>query len=159
MPRRAPDVWECRRRSPLSRGRDPKRSPRFSRHKLLATGCRIVCGVRFGVVLTILLLTLAAPAAGATLRWYWPMAKVMRLIDDTRIRVGTRAVRIHSETTLCSGERPSVRRQGIRRWSRFSCTFTTFTRQGLDRDLDFRVRVVGRRRFVITDAHWVRAAR
>jgi hypothetical protein len=115
--------------------------------------------VRLGVVLIVLLLAFAAPAAGRALRWYWPMAKVMRAIDDVRVRVGTRVVRIHSETTLCSGEGPSIRRRGTRRWSRFSCTYTTFTRQGVDRDLDFRVRVTGLKRFVISDAHWVGTSR
>jgi hypothetical protein len=115
--------------------------------------------VRFGVVLLLLVLSVAPPAAGRALRSYWPMAKLMRAIDDVRVRVGTRVVRIHRETTLCSGEGPSIRRRGIRRWSRFACTYTTFTKQGVDRDVDFRVRVTGVRRFVISDAHWVRVTR
>jgi hypothetical protein len=40
-------------------------------------------------------------------------------------------------------------------WRRFVCTFTTFDRQGVDRDLDFRVRVTGTTRFVVLDPHWV----
>jgi hypothetical protein len=76
-----------------------------------------------------------------------------------RVRVGTRVVRIHSETTLCSGRGRPIRRQGVRMWSRFSCTYTTFTRQGIDRDLDFQVDVVSAKRFVIHDAHWITAAR
>ena len=115
--------------------------------------------MRVGVLLIVLLLAFATPAAGRALRWYWSMAKVMRAIDDVRVRVGTRVVRIHSETTLCSGEGPSIRRRGIRMWGRFSCTYTTFTRQGVDRDLDFQVRVTGVRRFVIRDAHWVGTSR
>jgi hypothetical protein len=115
--------------------------------------------VRYGVVLIVLLLVFAPPAAGRALRWYWPMAKLMRAIDDVRVRVGTRVVRIHTETTLCSGEGPSIRRREVRRWSRFSCTYTTFTKLGVDRDLDFRVRITGTRRFVITDAHWVGTGR
>ena len=107
------------------------------------------------MVLTVVLLVVTAPAAGRALRWYWPMTKLMRAIDDVRVRVGTRVVRIHSETTLCSGEGPAIRRRGTRMWSRFVCTYTTFTRRGVDRDLDFRVRVTGTRRFVISDAHWV----
>jgi hypothetical protein len=115
--------------------------------------------MRFGVVVLVLSLALAAPAAGRALRSYWPMAKLMRAIDDVRVRVGTRVVRIHSETTLCSGEGASIRRRGVRMWSRFSCTYTTFTKLGVDRDLDFHVRVIGTRRFAITDAHWVRTTR
>jgi hypothetical protein len=115
--------------------------------------------VRLVIVVSVLLLVIGAPAAGRELRSYWPTAKVLRMIDGVRVRVGTRVIRIHSETTLCSGEGPSVRRRGIRMWSRFSCTFTTFTRQGLDRDLDFRVRVKSSTRFVISDAHWVGTTR
>ena len=115
--------------------------------------------VRLGVVLVVVVLAIAAPAGARTLRWYWPVSKVMRAIDDIRVRVGTRIVRIHKETTLCSGEGRSIRRQGIRRWSRFACTYTTFTKRGVDRDLDFRVRVLGATRFAITDAHWVAATR
>lgn len=116
-------------------------------------------GVRSAVIVTALFFVLTAPAAAEPVRWYWPVAKVMRVIDGTRVRVGTRAVRIRSETTLCSGIGPSIRRAGVRRWSRFTCTFTTFTRRGLDRDLEFTVRVAGRQAAIITDAHWIRGSR
>jgi hypothetical protein len=107
----------------------------------------------------IIFLVLAAPAGGRALTAYWPMAKVMRSIDDMRVRVGTRVVRIHSETTLCSGGGRPIRRRGVRMWSRFSCTYTTFTSQGIDRDLDFHVDIVSSKRLVIRDAHWVTATR
>jgi hypothetical protein len=107
----------------------------------------------------VVFLVLAAPAGGLTLTTYWPMTKLMRSIDDVRVHVGMRVVRIHSETTLCSGGGRPIRRQGVRMWSRFSCTYTTFTRQGIDRDLDFRVDIVSARRLVIRDAHWVTATR
>jgi hypothetical protein len=106
-----------------------------------------------------LVLALAAPAYGEAATAYWPMAKLMRRIDDVRVRVGTRVVRIHSETTLCSGEGRPIRRRGVRMWSRFWCTYTTFTKQGVDRDLEFRVDIVSTRRFVIRDVHWVVASR
>jgi hypothetical protein len=104
-------------------------------------------------------LVLAASAGGRALTAYWPMTKLMRSIDDVRVRVGTRVVRIHSETTLCSGQLRPIRRRGVRMWSRFSCTYTTFTRQGIDRDLDFQVVVFSATRFVIRDAHWITATR
>jgi hypothetical protein len=110
--------------------------------------------VRRGLTLAVVLLAAGTPAAVAA-TWYWPMTKVMRVLDGTRVRVGTAAVRIQSETTLCSGQGRSIRRNGVRRWSRFACTYTTFTRRGVDRDLDFRVLVRGQRRFRIVDAHWV----
>jgi hypothetical protein len=109
--------------------------------------------VRRGLALAVAVLAVTATAAAGT--WYWPMAKVMRVLDGTRVHVGTKTVRIQRETTLCSGEGRSVRRNGVRGWSRFACTYTTFIRRGVDRDLEFRVLVRGRRRFRIVDARWV----
>jgi hypothetical protein len=111
--------------------------------------------VRLGVVLIALAFAAVGPAAAATSGRYWSVAKTMRKIDEVRVRVGARVVRIESETTLCSGEGPSIRRHGARRWSRFACTFTTFTRRGVDRDLEFLVRVLGPKRFALRDVHWV----
>jgi hypothetical protein len=120
--------------------------------KLFAGGAKLVAP---GIVV----LVLASSAGGRTLTAYWPMTKLMRSIDDVRVRVGERVVRIHSETTLCSGGGRAIRRRGVRMWSRFWCTYTTFTRQGVDRDLEFRVDVVSAKRFVIRDAHWINATR
>jgi hypothetical protein len=114
--------------------------------------------MRIAVVTTVSL-ALLSPAAGAATRWYWPLMKVMRAVDGARVRVGARVVRIDAESTLCSGEGRAVRRRGVRMWSRFSCTFTTFTSKGVDRDLDFDVYVTGRNRYVIRDAHWIGATR
>jgi hypothetical protein len=41
----------------------------------------------------------------------------------------------------------------VRQWRHFRCTHTT--RRGLGRDVDFRVHVLGVRRFLITDARWI----
>jgi hypothetical protein len=101
------------------------------------------------------LLAVAAPAAAHDVSYLWSVAKVMRVTDDARVRVGKSVVRIDAETTLCAGQGTSRRRRGVRRWRHFVCTYTTFTRGSVDRDLDFRVHVLGIRRFVITDAHWV----
>lgn len=84
------------------------------------------------------------------------MDKVMRKLDGDLVRVGSRKVRIHSDTTLCSGRGQSIRRNGVRMWRRFLCTYTTFTKSGVDRDLEFRVRVLGASRYTVWDAHWVR---
>jgi hypothetical protein len=78
----------------------------------------------------------------------------MRLIDGTRLNVGSRVVRIQSATTLCSGDGRHIRRAGRLRWKHFDCTFTT--QGGLGRDVEFRVHVRGRLRFRLTDAHWIR---
>jgi hypothetical protein len=41
-------------------------------------------------------------------------------------------------------------------WRRFLCTYTTFTKAGVDRDLEFSVRVLSRTRYAVADAHWIR---
>lgn len=108
----------------------------------------------------LVVLALAVPSARAiALPRYWSVAHVMRAVDGVRTRVGTRSVRIHADTTLCSGEGRRIRRHGVGMWSRFGCTFTTFTKTGPERDLDFRVYVTGRTRFVIRDAHWITGVR
>jgi hypothetical protein len=104
-------------------------------------------------------LALTVPARADTLTRYWSLARAMHAIDGVRIRVGTRLVRVDADTTLCSGEGPKISRHGVRMWSRFVCTFTTFTKSGLDHDLDFKVYVTGRTRFTIRHAHWIPGVR
>ena len=108
-----------------------------------------------GVTVVLGLLAVTAPAAAHDVPHFWSVTKVMRVTDDARVRVGKSVVRIHAETTLCAGQGTSRRLRGVRQWRHFVCTYTTFTRRGVGRDLDFRVHVLGVRRFVITDAHWV----
>jgi hypothetical protein len=111
--------------------------------------------MRLGIVVIMSAIAFGAPAAAADVRAYWSVAKVMRAIDNARIHIGGRVVRVDSDTTLCGG-RGAVRTvRGIRRWRLFACTYTTFTKQIVGRDLDFRVRTRDARRFVITDARWV----
>lgn len=116
-------------------------------------------GMRAGVVLVALALVAAAAStadAAQSAVPFWTMDKVLRKLDGDWVRVGSRRVKIHSETTLCSGRGASVRRNGVRMWRRFLCTYTTFTKAGVDRDLEFRVRVLSRTRYALWDAHWVR---
>lgn len=114
--------------------------------------------MRAGVVLVVLLVV-AASASAATLPRYWSTAKVLRRLDGDKVTVGSHVVRLRSATTLCAGQGTSVRRQGIRLWRRFVCTYTTFTKGGVDRDLDFRVRTINATRYAVWDAHWVQPAR
>jgi hypothetical protein len=114
--------------------------------------------VRAGVVLAVLLF-LATPVAAQTSVRFWSVDKVLRRLDGAWIHVGERRVRVHSDTTLCAGRGASIRRDGVRRWRRFVCTYTTFTKAGADRDVDFRVRVLGKTRYSLYDAHWVAASR
>jgi hypothetical protein len=115
--------------------------------------------VRRLVALVVGALAVAAPAGAHDVRFFWSVAKVMRATDDARVRVGNTTVRIDEATTLCSGQGPSRRRKGVRQWRHFACTYTTITRQGLGRDLEFRVHVLGVRRFTLTDARWVSGRR
>ena len=115
--------------------------------------------MRTGVVLVVLSLLAPATAAGGTADRYWSTAKLLRKLDGAKVVVNSRTVRIRGATTLCAGRGTSIRRRGIRLWTRFLCTYTTFTKGGVDRDLDFRVRVRSATRFTISDAHWVPSPR
>jgi hypothetical protein len=86
---------------------------------------------------------------------HWPMGKLMRALDGSRVRIGSTVVRVEADTTLCSGENTPVRRNGARFWTRFHCTFTTFAAGVPDRDVEFRVRPVGPRRLSVTGARWI----
>jgi hypothetical protein len=114
--------------------------------------------VRPGVLLVVLSLAVAPTAAGGTAS-YWSVAKLLRRLDRTRVHVGADTVRLNGDTTLCAGRGASIRSDGLRRWRRFICTYTTFTRAGLDRDLDFRVVVRSATRYTTHDARWVLAGR
>lgn len=100
-------------------------------------------------------LVLAATASAHERGADWSLAKVMRNVDDTRIRVGSRVVRVDSDTTLCSGEGRWVRRRGVRSWRHFRCTFTTFVGLLPGRDLEFRVHPLAAQRHAVTNAHWI----
>jgi hypothetical protein len=110
--------------------------------------------VRAGVVLAAIAL-LAAPATAAEPS-YWSVGKVLQRLDGATIRVGSRPVRVHSATTLCAGVGRAIRSK-VRRWHSFACTYTTFTKGGVDRDVDFRVYALTRRRFAVAGAHWIAA--
>jgi hypothetical protein len=89
--------------------------------------------------------------------WHWPLQKAMQRIDGKQIRIGGRVVRIDSETTLCSGAGRAVRQRGVRAWKHFDCTYSVFARQGIY-DCEFRVHVLGLRKYLITNAHWTSGA-
>src|SRR5436190_15188849 len=110
--------------------------------------------MRAGVVLVAVLL-LAASTAGAAAGPYWSVGKVLRRLDGAKIQVGSRKVRVESETTLCAGYGASIRRGRVRVWLHFICTYTTFTKALVDKDLEFRLHVRSATRFSISDAHWI----
>jgi hypothetical protein len=119
----------------------------------IRTRVRVRCFSAFLIAVLVTLL-LAAPAAANVRRWQWSLSKAMRKIDDRRIRIGSHVVRIDSETTLCSGVGRGVRRDGVRRWAEFRCTYSAFLAGGIY-DCSFRLHVRGPRKYVITDARWI----
>jgi hypothetical protein len=77
----------------------------------------------------------------------------MQRIDGKRIHIGERVVRIDDETMLCSGVGRAVRQRGVRAWKHFDCTYSVFARRGIY-DCEFRVHVLGLRKYLITNARW-----
>lgn len=111
--------------------------------------------VRLAVALIVLSFVLPPPAAAHVGGAFWPVAKVMVRVDGARVRVGTRLVRIETDTTLCSGDGRGWLRRGVRTWMHFRCTFTTFTPSGPGRDVEFRVHALDARRMLVTNARWI----
>jgi hypothetical protein len=111
--------------------------------------------MRLGVFVVLGSVALAVPAEAHDRPFFWSVPKVMRAIDGVRLPVGRTAVRINAESSLCTGEGKARRRRGVRQWRHFWCTYTTFTRRGIGRDVEFRVHVLGVRRAAVTDARWI----
>ncbi len=95
----------------------------------------------------------AAPAPAHSTRTSWSYAALMQKMDGVTVRLAGRRFRVRSEFVICNGEGRAVRRAGVRRWKHFTCTQTLF-RGGLGRDMTWRVHVLGRKRFRISDARW-----
>jgi hypothetical protein len=111
--------------------------------------------MRRGVIVGLTMLVLVAGADAGEPAPSWPLPRLMAAIDGKRVIAAGRSIRIETESTLCGGEGRSVRSGGVRRWSRFACTYTTFGARGIERDLEFHVRVVGPRRIAVTAARWI----
>jgi hypothetical protein len=85
----------------------------------------------------------------------WSLGKLEQRLEGATVIVGRFRGHVAMESTLCSGEGPRVRWNGVSHWRHFVCTWTTFTRSGfVARDVTFRVHAVSRTRFVITNAHF-----
>ena len=94
---------------------------------------------------------LSSSASAHTRAPYWPYDKALSRIDGARIRVGHAIERIDASLVTCTGEGPSRRRSGVRRWRHFDCLEAQFAPK---RDLSFRVHALGKRAFVITNARY-----
>jgi hypothetical protein len=107
-------------------------------------------------VLAVVVLAGASAASAHPGRWYWSERDVLKRIVGTVIRVEGKRVRI-SSTVTCMGEGRRVVRRGVDRWKHFSCIQPIlFPRGGglAGPDALFRVHVVGRRRFRVTNARF-----
>jgi hypothetical protein len=87
--------------------------------------------------------------------WHWSKSFLVQRLSGKHIVVGAKKVVIRADTLTCEGEGRPVFRTGARMWKHFRCTQPTFPPGSLvGPDAIFRVHVVGRTKFVITDAHF-----
>jgi hypothetical protein len=94
----------------------------------------------------------APPAADAhRTSWTWSYGMLVDRIAGARMMHAGRSFRVSPDLVICSGEGIGVRRRGVRRWRHFTCTQTLF-RGRVGQDMTFRVHVLGRTRFTVTDA-------
>jgi hypothetical protein len=112
---------------------------------------RCLAGATAAAVLSLVGTAAVAAHAGT---WRWSLQKVMQRLDGTRVRVESRLVRIDSETMLCSGVGGSARVNGTRAWKHFDCTYSVFVLGHGIYDCEFRVHVLGPRRYLVSNAHW-----
>jgi hypothetical protein len=106
------------------------------------------------VVAAGLIVGTAAPLADAhRSSWTWSYSVLVDRIAGAPVRFHERRFRISRDLVICSGEGSGVRRGSIRRWRHFICTQTLF-RHGIDQDVTFRVHVLGRTRYVVTDVQY-----
>jgi hypothetical protein len=83
----------------------------------------------------------------------WSYRTLIDRIAAKRVRLPDRRIQVKRDLVICSGEGRPIRRGGIRRWKHFTCTQTLF-RNGVDRDITFRVHVLNRIHCLITNAHY-----
>jgi hypothetical protein len=94
-----------------------------------------------------------ARSEGGTAHGSWSYAQLIRRLDGEAVTLDGNRVSLDPGLLTCNGEGPGSPAGGGRRWSRFTCTQTTF-RGGVDRDITFEVVVLGDRRFQVTNARY-----
>jgi hypothetical protein len=101
---------------------------------------------------------LCAPTADAHPGpWHWTKRYLFQRIAGTVVSIGTKKVPIRLDTLACEGEGAPVQRNGAPAWKHFRCTQPTFPKGALvGPDAIFRVHVLGRTKYLITDAHFAR---
>ncbi len=105
-------------------------------------------GVAIAVALVAALSLAPPPATAHPGGAYWTLGKVRERVDGIRVPYAGRRYRIHREYVACWGEGRGLRRKGRRVWAHFTCMQYLVNRH---RDLVFRVHVLSRTRFRITD--------
>ena len=105
------------------------------------------------LAVAVVLLLPAPPAEAHSTRSSWSYSNLIRRIEGARVPLRGTRVRINPDLVICNGEGTVFRRRGVRRWKHFTCTQTLF-RRGLDRDVTFRVHVLGPKRFRLSNARY-----
>ena len=106
------------------------------------------------VTLVLAVLVLAPVARTHDTPSAWPYRTLIVRIAGHPVTPLGRRVRVDRDLVICSGDGTPIRRRGVRRWKHFICTQTLFDRSGVDRDITFRVHVLDRTRFLITNVRY-----
>jgi hypothetical protein len=104
--------------------------------------------------LAIAALALAPGARAHDTRSAWPYRTLILRIAGEPVALPDRRIRVDRDLVICSGDGTPIRRRGVRRWKHFTCTQVAFDRNGVDRDVTFRVHVLDQTRFLITSARY-----
>ena len=105
-------------------------------------------------MLVLAVLALAPEARTHDTRSAWPYRTLIVRIAGKPVTLPDRRIRIDRDLVICSGEGRPIRRAGVPRWKHFICTQTLFNRGGVSRDVTFRVHVLNRTRFLMTNARY-----
>ena len=84
----------------------------------------------------------------------WAYSTLMQRIAGAPVRLPDRRIRVDRDLVICNGQGRPVRRKGTRRWKHFICTQSLVAAGRVGRDATFRVHVLTRARFLITDARY-----
>jgi hypothetical protein len=111
---------------------------------------------RASIPLTLILVVLALVPQARThdTRAAWPYRILIARITGHYVTPLGRRIRVDRDLVICSGDGTPIRRGDVRRWKHFTCTQTVFDRSGVDRDITFRVHVLDRTRFIITNVRY-----
>jgi hypothetical protein len=84
----------------------------------------------------------------------WPYTTLVQRIAGASVRLPDRPIKLDRDLVICNGEGRPVRRAGAPQWKHFTCTQSLVKGPRVGKDATFRVHVLTRRRFLITDARY-----